>query len=359
MIRINQTYSHNESAWTVVLIQSRFVLTAYKLLSIISLPLLISIFSTSASSNERLPAKQKNANKIAIAVFYQHNIKKYNDFLALLEEKLKSEKETFSLIKIDVNQYDVHQLDNYWKKISQQHKKISVAISIGKIATQKSLALRHQINQWSIYLSKTELDKLHKNYKRLGVNVSGIYDEQSFTRQLLLAKAIKPDLKQVVLLFKRNDRLTLPSYIKLAKEENIALNYNILKLTDPADIFFKRLVKPHDVFIITRNSHLYSDNHLKTLVLSAYKLHVTLIGCRLEDVKLGALAAIYTPIEILLDETLSELKNILNKNKINPPRFSKNFHVQLNQQMLNNLNIETLNNKDLTQLIHTMENKRK
>jgi hypothetical protein len=294
----------------------------------------------------------KSSQSFLVVIFYQSNVKKYNEFVSLLEKTIKIRLPKVSLIKVDVNQYDQIALDNF---INEINKKRHGFISVGKIATNMSLSLRLKVKQLCLFLSKPDLDSIYQNYKTVDRDIGGLYEEQSFQRQLLLAKSIKPKLDKVSLLFKQNDKTMLPEYMSLLEKHKIAFDFTILKLTEPATSYFKRIVDKGDIFFVSNNRLLYNSNHLKSLVLAAHKKQAMLIGSRIDDVKLGCLAAVYTPIENYVEELLTELEYLLINNKVNPPRFSNHFSVELNQRKVQSLQLDYLSKDLLIKNIKLME----
>ena len=122
--------------------------------------------------------------------------------LAELEKKLTNHK-----IKI-VNTRDL----NIAQLKSQLEESKSCVLTIGQQALESILATRDKTPIFSTLVSRTNLDSLASSYARLGSRVTGIYEEQSFDRQLLLSQVINPENKNIVVILGWKTRYYLDNY---------------------------------------------------------------------------------------------------------------------------------------------------
>ena len=285
-------------------------------------------------------------------VFFQRSNAEQDKFLKALETQLTTKMPNRRFQFIDLTRSTKRELEGYFKSAGQ------CAMAVGPFATQKMLTVRKPINYFSVFTSRNLLDQLNRVYRRLGISVSGIYEEQPFERQIYLSKALNASLNSIGLLLDQKDKYYLPEFQSIALENKLALNYRILGAADSPEKYLSDVASVDTYLLLTNNNQLFMKSKLASLVLSAYYQQVKLIGNRYEDAKVGTLASVYTPPTTLAIEAVSEFKSVCESGQIEPPRYAKSFSVIINKQIAENLNMVDLNANQLSKHIAQMENKR-
>jgi hypothetical protein len=238
-------------------------------------------------------------------------------------------------------------------------------VTLDTTSAKKMAALRLQKQIFALNIPRLTLDKLSRIYKPLGVAISGIYQEQSFQRQLFLADAIDKNLKQIGLLLSQNDSFELNQYQNTAAQQSHQLNFRLLNSIESAHTYLATLfqtqttintseqtpiplkaetVTPQKKYLLlTNNQTLYSAKPMVELVLMASRLNIHLIGSTLQQSKNGALASVYLPQNALIEEALEDIKGICQQQRFRPPHFAKQYQVTINQQIARNSNIKNIN----------------
>ncbi|TQV71574.1 hypothetical protein FLL45_20710 [Aliikangiella marina] len=273
-------------------------------------------------------------------------------------EQLRKALETQLRVKMPSRKVAFFDLQNLVKRDLEQILKNAdqCALAIGPEATQRMLSIRQPINHFSILTSRNLLDKLHRVYQRLGIEVTGIYEEQPLQRQLFLAKAINDQLQDIAIILNQKDKYYLPEYQATAGKLGLSVKYRVLKAADSPEKYMGDIADPDTFLMLTNNNQLYVKSKLSALVLAAYYQQIKLIGNRFENAKTGALASIYTPTTTLAIEAISDFVESCKGEPTSAPRYAKSFSVIINQQIANNLNMSNLNANQLSKLITQMEN---
>jgi len=146
-----------------------------------SLILLVSSFSLNAQQ-PALPSPQ------SIIIFYQFEDNQQTKLIESLQAQLTKDRLNIELKTVDINKLTKKELKRNFDGTS------ICSISIGENTTKKILSLRSKIKTFALNVSRNQLNKLNQIYKRLNIEVSGIYQEQSLSRQILLARALQPEL---------------------------------------------------------------------------------------------------------------------------------------------------------------------
>ncbi|TQV80296.1 hypothetical protein [Aliikangiella coralliicola] len=341
-----------------------------------SLILFFSAFSNNVLSDSDKSTGISEKNQYNLLIFHDNMSEVQNQFSQSLQAQL--------LLKMPDYNYELIDTSSKSRKKIEAHltQPASCAVTIGAVATQKVLSVRHPVYIFSLYVPRYKLDNLYRIYQKLGIPLSGIYEEQPFTRQMFLAKALNPELNQVNILLGQADKFYLREFQKLASENQLSLNYQILKPADTPEKFLNNVTKPTDFLLILNNAQLFQNSKLTGVVLAAYYQKVNLIGNRIEHAKIGTLASIYTSPNTLAIETTGELKKIceakINQNnkpegktKSNSgknnrdknqsdsqtkPRFANSFSVIINDQIAQNMQLGNLSSNELSKQVTRMEN---
>jgi len=285
-----------------------------------------------------------------------------NKFYTALIKELRSHFTPSKIKVISTSNSPLAQLDH---QLSGHNKCI---ISIDSHSLAKVLSTRTHTPIFSTLSSQIDLDNQIKKYRQFGVTLSGIYQEQSFARQLMLAKAIDSKLDTAIVILGRKSRYSLNNYQASAAKLNMHLSYIILKRNGSPHNFLSNLSSNSNFLVTINDQHHYSSPNLQALLITSYETKTPIIGNKQEDTLTAAMASVYTPFDQLALETIGELQEYCNssrsqKGKANPlfeAHHSNNFSVSINQQIAAHLNYPSLAEDLLTQqLIDKEYTKRK
>lgn len=294
--------------------------------------------------------------KPGVIIFYQKDNKQLQQFLNILTRQLQEKEPKLTLHLVDTSEHSKYSLNSYLKQLSKSDIENIAAFSIGKLATQKALAQRSKIKFIGLHLSRTNLDKFHQVYKRLGVYITGIYLEQSFQRQIYLAQSIQPKMNKTAMFFGQNDRFNLNECQQIITKNKLDFNFRILQANDTPNKHLQYICKKDSFLFISNNPLVYNAINFKSLTLKAYQSQVAMIGNRINDIQSGALASIYTSQEQMANEAINLIKLILEKKPLEKPHYAKTFDIAINTSISNHLGYINLDTEKLLAQIHLMEN---
>ncbi len=228
-------------------------------------------------------------------------------------------------------------------------------VTIGKESTEKLLATRIDSPIYTTLVAKTTLDSLSKVYSRLGIEISGIYLEQSFKRQLLLGKAINNQFNNAAVLLGRNTRYSLKAFQKDVDQLSLTLFYNILKHHESPQQYFSRLKLKDGFLILLNDSEFVTNQNIQSLLLTSYQKQIPMIGSKKSDTVYGALVSIYTPEHLLAKEVAEDIQQICNKSPIPKPKFSKHYAISINHQIAEHLHFNSLEENSVLERVHELD----
>ena len=301
--------------------------------------------SLTTSGLAKDPEQQSTKADKYVGIFFSGQDKSHQEILELVQESFYSRVEGFKPIYINT-----HRLGELALK-ERVNQDMSCAVSISSDVSKRVLSVRAKIPLFTMNVPRHELDKLRRVYERLGVRVSGIYEEQSLERQVFLAESISPTNKRLAILYNQKDKYYSEPDRAEIKKLGFELDFNILQNTDTPQKYLSKVTDGKgSILLLTNNQSLYTESRVKALVLDANRQKIRLIGNRQVDFEQGALMSIYTPPESLVMETLGEIASFCFNSEDHLPKYADEFTVSLNSNIANamaenEINAEKLNRK--------------
>jgi len=292
---------------------------------------------------------QKGADKKVFPVLYDSFDDRASPLIKTLNNWFSQKEPSLSPLFRDLRQMTDAQIEQTLS--SPPH----CAVTIGLTSTRRALAARTRSKLYSLLVSKEELDGLARTYQQLSLYISGIYEEQSFIRQLYLAQALGTTPVKAIILLDQKNRFYLPELLDIAAKESVSLKYKILRRPESPNDFIDTLAEKNDYLLLQNQSSQSSDAKMANLVLSAYRNNVRLIGSRTSDTAAGALASVYTPTNALAQQAVAEISELCEQKKFRPPHYAKRYAVNLNRKIADNLGLSRLRAESLTQHLNLMD----
>lgn len=302
--------------------------------------------------------KQVKSNKAPttqLNIYYEKHTQNSLNFIHQLAQQIRQKLPNYQVNMTDIELIPVNEIK---KQIPEES---NCTVTLGLKATQKVLSMRASAKIFSLHLPRLQLDKLHRVYKELGVFITGIYQEQTFHRQINLSRAINPKIDSISILLNQADKFDLPYYRQIAQASGLKLNYKILQFNDTADKHLTSISAENGFLLVSNNPFLYHKTKLASLILSAYHNQINLIGSQQEDTVVGTLASVYTPQKYLAQQASDEIKQLCQQQRQILPHYANQFAVKVNQQIALNLNSQLAGdslqqvNQQLTRQLLEME----
>ncbi len=238
---------------------------------------------------------------------------------------------------------------------SQLEKSKSCVLTIGQQALETILATRDNTPIFSTLVSRTNLDSLTDTYSRLGSRVTGIYEEQSFSRQLLLSQAINPANNNILVILGRKTRYFLTDFQRISKRQSLKLSFDILRYQESPQQSFARQSLDKGFLIILNEQQQYSDQNLQSLLVASHNKNIPMIGNKESDSKTAALASIYTPFKTLAKEAASGLRQMCQSSEIPVAKYGEHYAITINSQIAEFLNYNFLDEIHLAKRVLSLE----
>ncbi len=269
----------------------------------------------------------------------------------LLTQQIPELSQFSEVRSIDIEDYTIAQLE----KILNNSQRC--AVTLGEKSLKTILSTRPQKRLFSLMVAKYQLDKLIQLYTRFGIELSGIYQEQSFTRQLNLVHAIDPEAKHIAIALGLKTRYWLDEYQALSKKHSLQLIFNLFNLQSNLPLFVEKINSDKTFLLVVNDPDVYSPLQLQSILVTSYNRQIPIIGNKYSDSENAALASVYTPNELLASELSQTIDDFCHHKKLTTPYFSRNYQVRVNTTIAQSLNLPMLDPRLLKSKMKVMETK--
>lgn len=187
--------------------------------------------------------------------------------------------------------------------------------------------------------------------------VTSIYADPPLARQVLLAIELLGDKQPIGILFRNRQQLTDYNIEDVSIETWRRMKISLYFADDSENITraLPPLLRDNKALVGIYDNNLYSPENIKTILISAYRQNIPLIGPSAAYLKAGALASTYSNI----DDTALRLSEVLKQGLTTGlwPAFDYNpyFRVGFNEQVGRSLNMFLPNPETLAKKIRAIE----
>ena len=164
-------------------------------------------------------------------------------------------------------------------------------------------------------------------------NLSAVFVDQPWSRQVLLLRAALPDLKRIGLLHSPQDGLDTAKLRQLLEDHGARL---VEQTTDPDASLFDSLsavLSNSDVLLAVPDGAIYNGNNIRNILLSSYRQRVPLVGLSQAYVNAGALCAVFSTPEQLAAQTRAETATFMRTRQLPQARFPQFYSVAVNREV--------------------------
>jgi ABC-type uncharacterized transport system substrate-binding protein len=164
-------------------------------------------------------------------------------------------------------------------------------------------------------------------------NLSAIFVDQPWSRQVHLLRAALPDSKHIGLLHSPGDGLDTAQLRKLLAEHGAIL---VEQTTNPSATLFDSLsnvLSRSDVLLAVPDGEIYNGNNIRNILLSSYRQRVPLVGLSQAYVNAGALCAVFSTPENLAVQASAETVSFARTRLLPKAQFPQYYSVAVNREV--------------------------
>jgi len=213
-------------------------------------------------------------------------------------------------------------------------------VTVGTNAFAAVLASNPTANVVATLIPEQTYNVLKNKSNRNDNRVSALFIEQSFHRNLDLARIVLPNRRTGVLLGSGSSRL-YGSLSEARQKQGMDIYLKKLKPGENLVSALDQVLKNSSVLIAFADPEVSNRNTAQHILLTTYRQRIPVVAYSRAYVKAGALMAVYSTPEQYARQTAEiVLQNISgNSNGLLPPQYPRYFSVEINQSVAHSLGI--------------------
>lgn len=185
--------------------------------------------------------------------------------------------------------------------------------------------------------------------------ISGVYIDQPATRYVDLVRSALPEINRIGILVGRDSRDTAARLATVARERKI--NVAIEFVSKEHDVFpaIQRLFAEGGVLLALPDTSIFNSQTIPSILLSAYRKRVSVVGFSQAYVKAGAVIALYsTPTQIAI-QTAELAKQSLTGQDLPQPQYPRLFKVGVNPYVARSLGMQLDSESSILERLERLE----
>lgn len=218
-----------------------------------------------------------------------------------------------------------------------------VVVAVGLKAVNTAAAMDVHAPVLAALIPKASFDKIARVQKGKSEPsaFSAVYLDQPIARQLDLIRSVMPTKKRIgVIVGADSQSLLEPLQIEARLR---GLELNAVRINSEAELFpaLENVLSQSDVLLSLPDSLVSSPHTIQSVLFTAYRYRVPVIGFSPAYVRAGALAAVHsTPVQIAQQVTDILRRSTPSSVVLPPPQYPDYFQVDVNQRVAHSLEID-------------------
>lgn len=218
--------------------------------------------------------------------------------------------------------------------------RFDLIVSVGVKASQ-FVALRTNTPLLAVMLPKGSYEESLLK-QRHSKEISAIYLDQPWDRQIDLVRAVLPNINKVGVLYSAAARLDVADLSTVVGRHKMALYAQVLNMPGGMFSALDTLLDDSEVLLAVPDSNIYSSNNIRNILLTTYRRGVPLIGLSQAYVTAGALCAVFsTPEQIAMQASTMTLA-FAQSRKLPDAEYPSLFTIAVNQEVARTLSVPFL-----------------
>lgn len=170
--------------------------------------------------------------------------------------------------------------------------------------------------------------------------ISAIYLDQPWDRQLDFLQAALPDRRRIGLLYSSDTRLDIARLRRDVAKRGGSLVSQAIRSAEEIFPGLETVLNDSDMLLAIADNSIYSNSNIRNILLTNYHHGVPLIGLSLSYVNAGALCAIFSTPEQLAEQAGSAVIFFARTRQLPESQYPADFTVAVNQQVARSLGIK-------------------
>ena len=220
---------------------------------------------------------------------------------------------------------------------------VDLIVSVGMKATLSAIT-RTVAPVLAVMIPKVGYAELlaQTSAQRRTQEVSAIYLDQPWVRQLDFIHAILPAHSNIGLLYSPNAHIDLAYLRQRVSEHGATLVAKPVMSSEEIFSSLDELLESSDVLLALPDNTIYNSINIRDILLSSYRYNIPFIGISQAYVTAGALGAIFSSPQQLSDQITATIISFARTGKLPEPQYPRDFTIAVNPEVARSLDIELL-----------------
>lgn len=170
--------------------------------------------------------------------------------------------------------------------------------------------------------------------------ITALFMDQPFTRQMILARIIKPDMSRIGAVFGPSSRALAADFLRVSAEFDIQPVYTLMDESDNPVRVLTPVISDSDVFIAVPDSSVFNRTAAKWILYISLRNRIPLIGFSTSYVDAGAVLGIYsTPVQVAR-HTAELMQSMKISEELPEPQYPRYYTVSVNRTAARTLRLD-------------------
>jgi putative ABC transport system substrate-binding protein len=216
-----------------------------------------------------------------------------------------------------------------------------IIVSIGLSATREAISLNVNAPILATLVPRQSFERLVDEANRTIVaksKIGALFLDTHPEQELLLAKIIFGTKKKISLLTSKPNSSHIEQIKSLGKKHKLNLSINTISPNENLIKELSTILPSSDALFASPDPLIFNRKTAKSILLTAYRYRVPVIGYSQSYVKAGSLAAVYSTPDQIAEHASEIIINTINGNSVGR-HYPKYFSVSINKHVAHSLGI--------------------
>ncbi|WP_151702735.1 ABC transporter substrate-binding protein [Nitrincola alkalilacustris] len=170
--------------------------------------------------------------------------------------------------------------------------------------------------------------------------ITALFMDQPFSRQLILARIIQPNMTSVGSVFGPSSRVLEADFVRVSTDFGMRPVYTLMNESDNPVRVLTPIISDSDVFIAIPDSSVFNRTAAKWILYISLRNRIPLIGFSTSYVDAGAVLGIYSTPTQVGRHTADLIKTMSSSAELPEPQYPQYYTVSVNRTAARTLRLD-------------------
>jgi len=256
----------------------------------------------------------------------------------LVSDKQEQYGKVIQSIKSELDESISVRVLSHKEYLAKEFVDVDLTVSVGKETAEAVLLKSATGPVLTTLLSKLRYQKIRSLYPN-ALNVSAIYIDQPLSRRLALIRLLKPEIRNVGVLYTAEEHLDLGELKRMALRYKINIIFQLVESAHLSPDLLELLLSKSQVLLATLNFNIYNRFNVRNILLTSYRYRIPIIGTSKYFVDSGALGSVFSTEVQLGQQVARAIMSYQSDGQLARPKYPLKFEVAVNLEISRALKI--------------------